>query len=352
MIRYVLPDLDQRVDRGAISATALPIEVSAFKVFSMPNDTGDSSVVVQLNEEVDLQVIMKSTRPVAKGETLTLADIHPDECYIQSPTHDGKPLPYFLYLRQFLDHRIYFDFVANSSKVAGNFSGRFKLKFPVAEVANALQFFRTINVVSQLTALVGANWPPAPGYYPSVVQRLHTDPSAIGTHDFVEVVATAYGRNYWNRRIAFWRETDFYNDRQVYLETAIDRYFEGDFVSSTYVIVPQFEGIIKAYLQRCGRKPKSGFPECADQLKQIFLSRKIILFPRNMIDAIFGYLKDGDFWRSSRRIADPSSVVNRHGILHGAFTGFEGKRVALKYLILLDGLDYLLLHDKILSGNL
>jgi hypothetical protein len=76
------------------------------------------------------------------------------------------------------------------------------------------------------------------------------------------------------------------------------------------------------------------------------------LFPRQVIDAIFDYLKDGDFWKNSGTIADPSSVVNRHGLLHGAFTGFEGKQIALKYLILLDALDFLLLHDKIISGAL
>ena len=36
----------------------------------------------------------------------------------------------------------------------------------------------------------------------------------------------------------------------------------------------------------------------------------------------------------------------------GVFTNFENRDIALKYLILLDSLAYVLLHDKLLAGTL
>jgi hypothetical protein len=349
---YVLPGLELRVKSGAVPMTALPVEIKAFKVVPEPMDGGGFSSQVDLNEEVKLEVRAKATRPIEKGEMVALADIHPDECYIVPPMHEGKPLAYFLYLRQFLDHRVFFDFTPNSPGDASNLENYVKLKYPVAEIADTLRFLQTVRVPDQLNALMAANWPPAPGYYPTVVSQLHSDPNAVASDNFVEFVAVAYGRDYWDQRLTFWKETNFYDGRLAYLETAIDRYFEGDFISSICVIVPQFEGITKAYLQSCKIAPKSGFPDCVDQLKRVLLSRKIILFPRQVIDVILNYLENGHFWRNSRTISDPSSMVNRHGLSHGAFTGFECREIALKYLILLDALDFLLLHDKILAGSL
>jgi hypothetical protein len=45
-------------------------------------------------------------------------------------------------------------------------------------------------------------------------------------------------------------------------------------------------------------------------------------------------------------------MVNRYGIAHGIFTGFECESISLKYLILLDSLSFVLLHDRMLVGSL
>lgn len=44
--------------------------------------------------------------------------------------------------------------------------------------------------------------------------------------------------------------------------------------------------------------------------------------------------------------------MTRHGIAHGIFKNFENRDITLKYLILLDALAYVLLHDKLLAGTL
>ncbi len=67
---------------------------------------------------------------------------------------------------------------------------------------------------------------------------------------------------------------------------------------------------------------------------------------------MFEYLKDGSFWANTENIINPRIQINRHGILHGLFTGFESKEIALKYLLLLDSLAFILLHDKMVTFNL
>jgi hypothetical protein len=49
---------------------------------------------------------------------------------------------------------------------------------------------------------------------------------------------------------------------------------------------------------------------------------------------------------------DPAQQVTRHGVAHGLFMGLEGRDIALKYLILLDALAYVILHDKLLTEQL
>jgi hypothetical protein len=51
-------------------------------------------------------------------------------------------------------------------------------------------------------------------------------------------------------------------------------------------------------------------------------------------------------------VTNPSQQVNRHGIAHGVFTEFETQEIALKYLALLDGLGFVLFHDRLVSGTL
>jgi hypothetical protein len=77
-----------------------------------------------------------------------------------------------------------------------------------------------------------------------------------------------------------------------------------------------------------------------------------LLFPRQVLELMLSFIETGSWWRRTTKISDPAQEVNRHGIVHGVFTGFESRDIALKYLVLLDGLAYLLLHDKTLTDRL
>jgi hypothetical protein len=165
-------------------------------------------------------------------------------------------------------------------------------------------------------------------------------------------VVKSYGRAYWDERLDFWKETNLFPGRARYLERAIRAQFDDDYVCAVYVLVPQFEGIIKDYIAECGRGVPLGFVQSVRILRDSVFSRMVILFPRDILDSIFDFLETGTFWQNTARISDSSTLINRHGIAHGAFINFDNQIVSLKYMILLDALATLILHDRIVRGSL
>jgi len=143
--QYVLPNLTARLSSGAIREDALPVEVRTFRAFGRPSEGGKVSNVVELNEEVQLRIRTKSTRPIEAGEEVTSADIQPEECYIEPPMHNGKPLAYFLYVRLFLNHLVFFDFSSNSPDVSEDVGTLYRVKYPVTEIINAIHLIRTTD---------------------------------------------------------------------------------------------------------------------------------------------------------------------------------------------------------------
>jgi hypothetical protein len=71
-----------------------------------------------------------------------------------------------------------------------------------------------------------------------------------------------------------------------------------------------------------------------------------------MLDSIVGYMQDGPFLTETGQITDPANEVNRHGIAHGVFVGFENQTIALKYFALFDGLAFILLQDRVVASSL
>jgi hypothetical protein len=123
-------------------------------------------------------------------------------------------------------------------------------------------------------------------------------------------------------------------------------------MGSIYILVPHFEGIVGDYLQSCGQKPVSSFKGRLQQLKRIIHSRRVLLYPRHVLEVVIQYLETGTFLTNTRNISDPQIQINRHGILHGEFHDFENQEIALKYLVLLDGLAFVLLHDMMVSRSI
>jgi hypothetical protein len=206
--------------------------------------------------------------------------------------------------------------------------------------------------VEKYTQLAAASWPPGPGLYPNVLWHAHTQPGKLQAAEFADAVAAAHGEPYWKERLDFWTGTKFFGDRMGYVEKAITAYLAGDYVASIYVLVPHFEGIVKDYLAAAGVAPREGFKASVADLKALVLSRKVLMFPRKVVDQVFAFIESGTFLVSTRKVNDPTREVTRHGIAHGVFKNFENRDIALKYLILLDALAYVLLHDKLLAGTL
>lgn len=345
---YVIPEVEARVAAGTISAAALPFPVFQFRLLQ-----GDGKNVIEINEDVHITAKLKVNRPVNAGEPLTLADVDPSECFLEPPTVNGKPAAFFLCRSSFLNFITMFDFTTNAPPdPSGAASERRAMPYPLAEMAHADQLLKAIKPIEKYKQLADSSWPPGPAHYPHVLWHLHQDPDSIRKPEFADVVAASYNEAYWKQQLAFWSETTFFGDRLPYVTKAIEAYLAGDYMSSIYVLVPHFEGIVKDYLTQANVALRYRFESCVADLKTLVLSRKVVMFPQPVLDRIFSFIETGTFLTETAKIGDPSKEVTRHGIAHGVFKGFENRDIALKYLILLDSLAYVLLHDKLLTGTL
>jgi len=347
---FLLPEINKRINEGSINETELPYAINQVRVVQ-PNE--NATTIVELNEEATLITRIKLKRPMQVGEIVTLNDIYPEECFFITPcTHQDKPAAFWYYKSLYFDFYLAFDCTPNLPTEFFERIGQSKIKFPLLDLINYKRYAEVVKPNEKIKLLSLNNWPPAPAYHPHVFLEIHNNPRIINDDNFIEVVSNSYHIDYFKKRIGFWEETEFFPDRIQYIKRAIDAHFQEDYICSIHVLVPQFEGIIKDYLNKCEDRPPNGFSDCVRQLKQLVFSRKIVLFEKEVFDTVFSYLQTGSFWKNTNTIDDPSNIINRHGIAHGCFTGFECKGISLKYLILLDSLCYVLLHDKILTNSL
>jgi hypothetical protein len=344
---FVVPEIDKRVASGAIAATDLPLQVFQFRLVMAP-----SGNTVEINDQVDLRAKVKTTRPIAAGELLTLADIDPAECYLEGPLVDGKPAAFFLCQSSFLNFMTMFDFTPNAPQPTAAEQPPRAMRYPIAEIVQAHHMLQQMQPIAKYEQLSAENWPPGPAYYPNVLWHVHSHPDAVGQPHFADVVAGSYNETYLRGQVDFWTETKFFGDRITYIKKSVDEYLAGDYVSSIYILVPHFEGALKDYLAGAGVPLRYRFESCVADLKTLVLSRRALMFPRKVLDRIFAFIETGTFLAETGDVCNPGEEVTRHGIAHGVFKNFESRNIALKYLILLDALAYVLLHDKLLTATL
>jgi len=349
---YILPEINKRIQSGKINKNKLPLELFCFRIIQKKGKNKKIIPIVELNEEVKIKVTVKIKKRVKKGELLTIDDIYPEETYIIPPTFNNKPAAYFLGISILFGYDLIFDCLPNLTNIKREEINKLKPKYPILQYLNNKSFNNNVKPLEKIQIISKNNWPPSPGYYPQVLLELHNDPRLINKSKFVHIVSKAYNKNYFNSRLNFWKETNFFPERIQYLESSINSHFSNDYISSIYVLVPQFEGIVRDYLKSCKMNDCNGFINNISKLHKLILSRKILMFPRKILDIIFDYLKNGTFWKHTTSISNPQTTINRHGILHGIFTGFECKEISLKYLILLDSLFFVILHDKMLNGTI
>jgi hypothetical protein len=344
----VVPEVDRRVAAGMLAEKDLPFQIFQFRWIQ-----GSGQKLIEVNEEVKLLVKVKTTRAIAAGEPMTLADFDSNECYLEGPTIDGKPAAFFFSRSTFLNFLNIFDFTPNapSDGPSGPFEPR-PIRYPIAELVQADAMLDAMRPIEKYKQLCDANWPPGPAYYPAVLWQAHNDPTSITQPAFSDTVAAAYSQKYLEERLDFWSETTFFGDRFVYVKKATNEYLEGDYISSIYVLVPQFEGIIKDYLTAAAGAHRYKIESAVADLRNLVLSRRVLMFPRAVLDIIFTFIADGSFLAETTGIRDPAVEVTRHGIAHGKFVGCENRNIALKYIVVLDALAYVILHDKLLAGTL
>ena len=339
---FVLPEIDRRLESGAIQETSLPLRVYQFRVIQPGGGHR-----VELNEEVQLTMKGRPKKSVKAGQILGPSDIDPASTVLAPPFVDGTPRSFFLLLSAFLNLQTAFDFTQGGPGPIGP-----PMQFPFAQFVQMQGFLETVRPAEKFRQLASLNWPPAPGYFPNVIAYAHQNPEELKKPQFTDEVADTYDVDFWQRQMDLWTQTKLFPGRLHYIRKAVDEYFEDDWISSIYVIVPQFEGIIRDYLSTVDEATKDGFKDMVCQLRELVFSRRVLVFPSSVLELILGFLETGTFWKNTASIDDPTQEINRHGIVHGSFTGFEARDIALKYLVLVDALALLLLHDRIVSGTL
>jgi hypothetical protein len=346
---FLVPEVRRRVDTGEIAPQLLPFYVRQFRFLQIPGKTH-----LELNDEVRVtaNAKLKTSRPINAGELLTADDIDLDETYLEPPTLDGKRAAFFLCRSSFLNFITLFDFTPNAPPERTSSDPESRMRYPFADFAVSDNLLKVMRPIERFKQLADANWPPGPAYYPNVLWQIHNHPDALHEPGFADVVAKAYGETYLRRQLGFWTETNFFGSRIQYVKKSIDAFIAGDYVSTIYVLVPHLEGIVKDYLASAGLTPKYRFESCVRDLKTLVLSRSALMFPVEILERIFAFIETGSFLTETTKIQDPAREVTRHGIAHGVFVGFENRDIALKYLILLDALAYVLLHDKLLTATL
>ncbi len=341
---FVLPEIERRVGSGAIRKAGLPLQVHQFRVVQP-----GPGHVVELNEEAQLTIKVKTKKALRAEQLVPLGDIDPESSVLEPPVVDGTPKSYFLLQSAFLNLRTMFDFTRSGHE---GIEPAPPMQFPIAEFARMQEFLMTVNPVEKFTQLAALNWPPAPGYFPNVIAYAHANPDKLKDAEFADAVSAAYDERLLRRRIDLWTDAKLFPGRLGYVRKAVEEYFAGDWITSIYVVVPQFEGIIRDYLKAAGAAPRKRFEAMVRQLETLVFSRKVLLFPSPVLKLILDFLSSGTFWKTTADIGDPTQEVNRHGIVHGIFTGFEARDIALKYLVLVDGLALIMLHDQVVRGTL
>ena len=342
----VVPSIDEKLASGGITATSLPIEIKRLQILWPPS----AAPIVQINDEVQINVVGLPARTDIKlGDPVYASDIVPGSERLAPPTINGAPVAYMLFFSSFMDLRLYFDFTPNTSDPRPD--ATMMPRYELQELAARRSFIQANPPEILLARLKQLGWPPSPTYYPSLVQAM--DQPGGDTPEMISSTIIALHRaEYWRKRVVLWKELRIFSTRTPYICNAVEEYLEGDYISAIYVAVPQFEGIINDYVRFSGGTLALQFRNTLCEFKRLIESRKVLLFPRFVLNLVVDFIESGSFWNNTSTITDPRQEVNRHGIAHGVFTGFETQELALKFLILIDCVAFILLQDQLVRGVL
>jgi hypothetical protein len=276
----VIPEIDNRISNGLLNNTNFPIIINQFQILW---DMQNIRTIVELNEEVRIQIKFKPRRPSIKtGEALTVDDMYPDECYIVNPKKNNKPCSFYICKSLFLGFTTYFNFLPNDPNYNEEQFKNLNIKYNILDFDSSIKFKKVVEPYEKYKMLSNKNWPPAPNFYPKIILEYHNNPEIINNGQIVDKILQVYCYDFWKKYLDFWQVCNFFPNRLQYLEKSINCFFNKDYISSIYVLVPQFEGIIKDYLISNNIITTSnwrlGFEICVKKLEELIYSRRILMF--------------------------------------------------------------------------
>jgi hypothetical protein len=337
-LAYVAADIEVRKRDGRLPQIPRPVEITRLRLL-LPA----SGPVVELNEEVAIPVTVRAKRALEAGEAVSLSDIEPDECFLVPPEIDGNRVAFYLAISSYLGMFASFDFTPNGPEGPSTAA----MKYPVGRLASISELIKSLRPDDQFENLARQNWPPGPGYFPEVL----TSGLNPATPAFVDSVDRNYSARYWAKWCGFWREIGACQNRIDYVEKAVERYQSGDYISAIFVATPQIEGIIRDHLTASGVQPSTKLRKMLAQFRKLVLSRPMMFHSERFLNLIVKFIEQ-DVMRDAGTVSDPRQEINRHGVAHGVFTGFERRDIALKYLVLLDAVLFVVFHDRLVTNRL
>jgi len=249
---FVLPEIERRLQEGKLTGSDFPVELHQFRAYQIKKEDDKIEPIVQLNNEFDLKIRTKLKDPqkkIEKGQLLTVSEIELEECYIFPPEHKGRPCGYFYFNRVFLEPWMVFDLTPNAPGITEEELKELRIKLPVRQWFQERKFVEVVKPYEKIDLLVSKNWPPAPCYYPQIYAAIHKDANFIESADFLPLLNSLVNNTYWKERLEFFGEISLFPKRIEYIKKAVQAYLDEDYVYSIYVLCPQFEGIIREYLE-------------------------------------------------------------------------------------------------------
>ena len=328
--------------------------MTRFRFLQWQTDDGQLHTCVELNDDFPLlfKVGVRDTSKHKIGDDIYLRDIEGTDAEMECPSRDGKRCAFFLWFRTFLSAYVSFDFTPNYPDFSNGQEDSLRPFHNFDKLCITSHHLNVLQPLKKLPVLVKTGWPPSPGLYPAVFAYMHDHPNISADAEFLSVAIASHSEFYWKSRLTSWEQQGIFRDRFSYVARALQAHLNEDYAVAVYVIMPQFEGIIREWVTRNGKKPARDFNCVIEQFSSILLSRKATLYPIAVFRAVIDFLRETTFWKHSGSVKHPQSQLTRNGVLHGIVTGFECEELSLKAFMLLDSLAHVLWHDYIVSGHI
>jgi hypothetical protein len=348
---WIAPEISRRIASGT-PPEAFATLTQALVVFPPQNEP--ERHIVLLNDEVQVGATVRpaynsslsgwsqgEVRDLRLGDMFDLRETHLEGVNIET---DG-----FAWLRpEGRAWTMYFNFLPNSGfseKLGQAERERFMRAIRDAIAQEMLRVFAR-GVLTEdpgiRAAMAADGWCPTPILLPNPWIEM-CEAYRQGNAAAAEALAvTAIGAAELNKMIATWvAEEPFTSDRR-FLETGVERYLSGDYISAVSVLLPRIEGIANRVREKRGIGARDSISQVLKSLDQLASAEVRDGYLAQQIRAEFEALI-GNFLLAQFRPSAPGAeaVRGRHAHAHGATGDAHYDRAyALKIILALDALFF------------